>query len=115
VNHLELVIRHSSSNHKRETIAWSKRRQCSAEKLGIFLVWFNYINGRREKQGKRSPSPAMARGMQDNRLTIRDVLQERIFRSLMELPPRWSQYYDQEVETVTYGERNKRHTLSYAY
>ena len=33
VNLLDLLIRHSSANHKRETIAWSKRRQASAERL----------------------------------------------------------------------------------
>ena len=32
VNLLDLLIRHSGANHKRETIAWSKRRQASAER-----------------------------------------------------------------------------------
>ena len=46
VNLLDLLIRHSSSNHKRETIAWSKRRQGSAERLVILLVWRNYLKSR---------------------------------------------------------------------
>jgi len=45
VNLLDLLIRHCSANHKRETIAWSKRRQCSAERLAVFLVWRNYLKG----------------------------------------------------------------------
>ena len=39
VNLLDLLIRHCNANHKRETIAWSKRRQASAARLAILLVW----------------------------------------------------------------------------
>ena len=34
VNLLDLLIRHSSANHKRETIAWSKRRQAQRGAVG---------------------------------------------------------------------------------
>ena len=98
VNLLDLLIRHSSANHKRETIAWSKRRQCSAERLAIFLVWRNYMKGRREKV-RGSPTPAMARGMVGRRLTVEDVLQERIFATHVPLPPRWRLYHDYAVFT----------------
>ena len=50
VNLLDLMIRHSTAAHKRETIAWAKRRQASIEKLAIFQVWRNYIKRRREKR-----------------------------------------------------------------
>ena len=39
VNLLDLLIRHGSANHKRETIAFSKRRQSAAERLAILQVW----------------------------------------------------------------------------
>jgi hypothetical protein len=113
VNLLDLIIRHSSSNHKRETIAWSKRRQSSAERLAILLVWRNYMKGRSEKT-RWSPSPAMERGMLERRLKYEDVFGERIFRSHIELPPRWAEYYDREVETRALPV-NRRHELSYAY
>ncbi len=113
INLLELVIRHSSGNHKRETIAWSKRRQGSAERLGVMLVWRNYIKGRREKE-RGSPTPAMARGMLDKPLKIEEILSERIFRTRCELPPRWAEYYDRAVETRALP-RNRRHELKYAY
>jgi hypothetical protein len=61
VNLLDLIIRHCNANHRRETIAWSKRRQASAERLAILLVWRNYMKGRREKN-RRSPTPAMSYG-----------------------------------------------------
>ena len=37
-NVLDLLIRHNGSNHKRETIAFSKRRQSAAERLAVLQV-----------------------------------------------------------------------------
>ena len=113
VNLLDLLIRHSSANHKRETIAYSKRRQASAERLAILLVWRNYIKGVSEKQ-RGSPTPAMLRGMLDRSLSVAEVLGRRIFRSMVELPERWARYYDRDIETPVLG-KQRRHELSYAY
>ena len=113
VNLLDLLIRHSSANHHRETIAWSKRRQASSERLAILLVWRNYMKARREKI-KRSPTPAMERGMMDAPLTIEELLEKRLFRSQIELPPRWQEYYDRTVRTRGL-EKERNHELSYAY
>jgi len=112
VNLLDLLIRHCGANHKRETIAWSKRRQCSAERLVIFLVWRNYMKGRREKE-RGSPTPAMERGLFDRALTVDDILSGRIFRDHVALPGRWAEYYGQEVRTRAL-EVNQRHALAYA-
>ena len=98
VNLLDLLIRHCSANHKRETIAWSKRRQASSERLAIFVVWRNCMKRRREKV-RGSPTPAMARGMCDRPLTVEDILAERIFPTKVKLPDRWAQYYRGEIET----------------
>ena len=112
INLLDLVIRHSSANHKRETIAWSKRRQGSAERLAVLLVWRNYMQGRREKS-RSSPTPAMARGMVDRRLTAEDILAERLFASRIALPDRWGLYYARKVRTR--GRTQQRtHALTYA-
>ena len=112
INLLDLLIRHSSSNHKRETIAWSKRRQSSADRLAIFLVWRNYIKVRREKK-PRGPTPAMERGMVDHRLTVEEIFSERIFRDHIELPERWAEYYDGKVVTRALP-KNNTHDLRYA-
>ncbi len=112
VNLLDLLIRHSSANHKRETIAWSKRRQSSAERLAIFLVWRNYMKGRREKK-RGSPTPAMERGLTDRRFGLDDIFSGRIFRDHIELPKRWSEYYDRKIRTRAL-DRNCEHGLSYA-
>ncbi len=98
VNLVDLLIRHCGANHKRETIAFSKRRQASSERLAIFLVWRNYMKGRREKV-RGSPTPAMARGMLERALTIDDLLEERIFPTHVPLPPRWTLYYARKVKT----------------
>ena len=79
VNLLDLLIRHSSANHKRETIAWSKRRQGSAERLAVFLVWRNYMQGRREKS-RGSPTPAMVRRMCAGKLRPEQILRRAVVR-----------------------------------
>ncbi len=112
INLADLLIRHSSSNHKRETIAWSKRRQSSAERLAVFLVWRNYMKGRREKE-RGSQTPAQARGMFDSRLEVRDLLERRLFVSRSKLPARWAEYYWRTVCTRVLP-RQRRHELSYA-
>jgi hypothetical protein len=81
--------------------------------LAIFLVWRNYMKGRREKQ-RGSPTPAMVRGMVLRPLEVGEVLERRIFRTRMELPARWAAYYDRAVQTPALGV-NRRHELSYAY
>ncbi len=112
INLLDLVIRHSSANHKRETIAWSKRRQGSSDRLAILLVWRNYMQGRREKS-RSSPTPAMVRGMTDHKLTAAEILEERLFVTRIELPLRWNRYYRREVRTKALP-RQREHRLKYA-
>jgi hypothetical protein len=113
INRADNWIRHSSSNHKRETIAWSKRRCGSAERLAILLVHWNYVKGSREKI-RGSPTAAMLKGLCSKRLQVSELLQERLFRSRIELPPSWSLYYDRAVKTRALGV-NRRHALRYAY
>ncbi len=113
LNLADLLIRHCSSNHKRETIAWSKRRQGAADRLAIFLVWRNYVKPRREKE-RGSPTPAMMKGITDRPLTPEEIFSERIFRTHADLPPRWAEYYDRAVETRPLRV-NRKHELKYAY
>jgi hypothetical protein len=113
VNLLDVLIRHCGANHRRETIAWSKRRVASAERLAILLVWRNYIKRRREKV-RASPTPAMARGMTDCVYTVDDVLAGRIFNSHVALPTRWQEYYDRTIKTRALGPQ-RVHNAKYAY
>jgi transposase-like protein len=112
VNRLDMLIRHGSSNHKRETIAYSKRRQSSAERLVIYQVWQNTVKWRSEN--RPGQTPAMVLGWLDHRLEIEEILSERLFRAHVELPPRWADYYERKVTTRAL-KRNRRHTLKYAF
>ena len=77
VNLSDLLIRHSSANHKRETIAFSKRRQSALYRLAIWVVWRNYVKDRSEN--RRSGPPAKALGILPRALGTRQILAQRLF------------------------------------
>jgi hypothetical protein len=77
VNLADMLLRHSSSNHKRETIAFSKRRQGALYRVAIWAVWRNYIKDRSEN--RRVGPPAVALGLIRKAATVAEVLAERCF------------------------------------
>lgn len=112
INVLDLMIRHSIAAHKRETIAWAKRRQASIEKLLIFQLWRNYVKKRREKGAR--VTPAMQMGLTRRPWRVRDILSGRLFFEKTPVPRRWEQYYRRSVETAAIPV-NRTHTLTYAF
>ncbi len=113
VNLLDLLIRHCQAGHKRETIAFAKRRAGSAERMAILLVWRNYIKGRREKD-RDSPTPAMLLGLAKRPLEPQDLLSRRLFYDHVALPPRWREYYRRSIRTRALGP-HRTHRLKYAF
>ena len=111
VNLLDLLIRHSSANHKRETIAFSKRRQCAAYRLAILLVWRNYLKSVSER--RRDETPAQRLGILGRKLDVSDVLAERLFPTRIRLPDRIGQYYWRRIPTRRIPNAPE-HRLSYA-
>jgi hypothetical protein len=111
VNLLDLLIRHSSANHKRETIAFSKRRQSAAERLFVLVVWRNYLKSFSER--KRNATPAQRLGILGRRLTVDEVLAARLFPKRIGLPDRWAPYYWRLTPTRRIP-NGRRHTLRYA-
>jgi transposase-like protein len=97
INLLDLLIRHSGANHKRETIAFSKRRQCAAERMCVFAVWRNFMKSVSEQ--KQNESPAMRLGLTDHRWSVEEVLADRLFYAQVELPSRWQHYYWRQIKT----------------
>jgi hypothetical protein len=97
VNLLDLLIRHSSANHKRETIAFSKRRQGAIERLWLLVVWRNTLKAFSER--RQDATPAQRLGLLPRRLSAEDVLAERLFPSRVALPERWARYYRREIPT----------------
>jgi hypothetical protein len=111
VNLLDLLIRHSSANHKRETIAFSKRRASAILRLMLFVTWRNWVKSFSE----RTPgsTTAMRRGLADHPLTVKDVLSQRLFPTRVALPERWREDY--EARAITRAGRNgKAHSKKFA-
>lgn len=111
VNCLDMLIRHCGKNHTRETIAFSKRRQGSAERLAVLLVWRNYVKRRWEKGCRETP--AMLVGLMKRVLDYGEVLSRRLFPRLVRLPSRWRDYYWRRVRTPVLGV-NRKHEWTYA-
>ncbi len=77
INASDLLIRHCSANHKRETIAFSKRRQSALYRLAIWVVWRNYLKDRSENRKRGTPAKAL--GIVPRPLELREILAERLF------------------------------------
>jgi hypothetical protein len=107
-----MFVRHSTGAHKRETIAFVRRRQASIEKFAIFQVFRNYIKRRWEKKEERTS--AMILGLTDHRWTVQDLLKERLFFEKIELSERWESYYRRTVRTAALPV-NRVHALRYAF
>ncbi len=77
VNLADMLLRHSSSNHKRETIAFSKRRQGVLYRAAIWTVWRNYVKDRSEN--RKTGTPAQALGLARRAMTAEEILSDRAF------------------------------------
>jgi transposase-like protein len=97
VNLADLLLRHGSANHRRETIAFSKCLQAALERLAVFLIWRDYIKKRREKESAPAETAAMRAGVWVTPLTWRQVLRRRLFPKHVGLPETWEAYYWREV------------------
>jgi transposase-like protein len=111
VNLLDLLLRHNSANHKRETIAFSKRHQSVIERAAWLLLWRNF--GKHFSERHRQGTPAMRLGLAQQPWSVRKLLHGRRFVTHVELPPCWREYYWRRIDTP--GIRNpRRHTLKRA-
>jgi hypothetical protein len=97
VNLLDLLLRHNSANHKRETIAFSKRHQSVVERAALLIVWRNYVKLFSENHG--GGTPAMRIGIREDPVRWPELLGERLFPSRVRLPKPWSEYYWRKVPT----------------
>jgi hypothetical protein len=112
VNLLDLLIRHSGANHKRETIAFSKRRQSAVERLWVFLVWRNYAKSFSERHP--GISPAMRLGLSNRIRPCESLLKGRRFLTRIGVPPRWEMHYRRLTATRRIP-RPTAHQLKYAF
>jgi transposase-like protein len=112
INAHHLLIRHSGANHKRETVAFSKRNQAAIYRQATFQVWRNCVKSASERRPGKTPAQRL--GVLDRRLEFNDILRRRIFSSRMKLTERLSAYYGGEVRSrFCRGER--KYFRRYAY
>ena len=98
VNRLDLLLRHNSACHKRETIAFAKRHQAVVERAALLLVWLNFVKPFSENHG--GGTPAMRLGLGETPLTLPSVLRDRLFPERVVLPAEWQRYYRRLVLTA---------------
>jgi len=91
VNLMDLLLRHSSANHKRETIAFSKRHQSVVERAAVLVLWRNFAKHFSDRG--RLGLPAMLAGITDRLIPIAELLKERLFPNRVRLPEPWQGYY----------------------
>jgi hypothetical protein len=112
VNRQDMMLRHTGANHRRETIAFSKLRMGVIERVALQLVFMNYLKSFSEK--RQDETPAQRLGRVDHKVTLREVLRERLFPGRIPLPEVWQAYYDREVPTRRIPNAT-RQRLRYAY
>ncbi len=111
VNLADLLLRHSGANHKRETIAFSKRRQGALFRMAIFVVWRNYVKHVSEQ--KRTPPPGVQVGVIGEALRVEEILQERMWPAVGELSGWLRRCYEGRIPTRCLA-RCRVHELRYA-
>ncbi len=111
VNLLDLLLRHNSANHKRETIAFSKRHQSVIERAALLFAWRNWVKPFSERHA--GATPAMRVGLAERPMSLQRLLAERQFVSRVVLPESWRRYYERRIDTpgISYP---RRHALKLA-
>jgi transposase-like protein len=96
-NLLHLLFRHGGANHKRETIAFSKRNHAMLMREALVRVWRNWVKHVSER--RRQGTPAMRLGLTKRPLEWGEILGARIFVTRAKLPAPLERYYFARVPT----------------
>lgn len=78
VDQLHQLLRHTCSDHKRETIAFGRRLESIIGRANVMAVWKNFIKARSERAPDRT-TPAMRLELTDGRWRFDRVLARRLF------------------------------------
>jgi len=78
VDQLHQLLRHTCSDHKRETIAFGRRLESIMGRAHLIAVWKNFIKSRSERRPDRT-TPAMKVGLSDSRWQWERLLSRRLF------------------------------------
>ena len=78
VDHLHQLLRHSCSDHKRETISFGRRLESIMGRAHLLAVWKNFIKSRSERRPDRT-TPAMRLELTGTRWRWERLLSSRLF------------------------------------
>ena len=92
VDQLHQLLRHTCSDHKRETIAFGRRLESIMGRAHLIAVWKNFIKSRSERRPDRT-TPAMKLGLADSRWGWERLLSRRLFTERENLPESASLIY----------------------
>jgi transposase-like protein len=112
VNEVDRLLRHGQACHKRETIAFSKRRQSGLERAWCLRAWKNY--GKGVNEAKKTATPAQRLGLLGRPLSLRELLGPRLFPDRVGLGEDDRKGYEGRIRTRALP-RQRRHELKYAY
>jgi transposase-like protein len=107
------MIRHSSANHKRETIAHGRRVNSIMLRLYVFVIWVNFVKDLSERR-PMGRSPGMDIGLVGGILDWKQVLGRRLFPWRQKLSGMDRKLYSMVMETPAVG-NNRHHELINAY
>jgi hypothetical protein len=110
-NLADLLIRHNGANQKRETIAFSKRRQGALYRLAIRTVLRNYVKPTSVR--RKIPPPGVCVGAIPRAWTVNDVLQQRLLPWRFALPGWLADCYYARIPTRAMP-RCREHQLRFA-
>ncbi len=113
INLADLLLRHGGANHRRETIAYDKRRQSGLERMAVFVVWRNLIKWRRENEP--GVTAAIAAGLARHRWQWGEVFARRRFPRRSQLPGSWWDYYWRKVKTAALGDNQTENLARFAF
>jgi hypothetical protein len=78
IDQLHQFLRHTYSEHKRETISFGRRLESIVGRAFLIAVWKNFIKGRSERKPDRT-TPAMKLGLTDERWSWARLFTRRLF------------------------------------
>lgn len=111
VNKRDMMLRHNGANHRRETIAFSKRDQGVVDRAAIHLMLANYWAP--SSVNHDPTTPAMKLGLFETPLAPEVLLKKRYFVTRTALSEEWERYYFGRIDTAEIA-NPKRHTLKLA-
>jgi hypothetical protein len=112
VDQLHALIRHSSSRHRRETIALGRRINALMERAYLFAVWRNLVKWRSERKPDRTTA-AMRLGLTERPWHWSRVLAQRLFPTRVGVQDSWKKVYGRDWDEDAAGPF-VRHRLKHA-